>query len=93
MRSTADRQVVSVGLGTSRRDHTALLELLGERIQVRRRGFDGDVEAAERAVAEMDGRVDAIGLGGLDAYLYIAGDRYAIADGERLLKAARQTPG
>lgn len=84
--------MVSVSLGSSRRDHSAVLELLGERVEVSRRGFDGDVEAAERAVAELDGRVDAIGLGGLDVYLYIAGDRYVIADGERLLKAARRTP-
>ncbi|MDI3298741.1 MAG: quinate 5-dehydrogenase [Bacillota bacterium] len=92
MSATASKRVVSVSLGSSRRDHTAFLDLLGERIEVSRRGFDGDVDAAERAVAELDGRVDAIGLGGLDVYLYIAGDRYVVADGERLLRAARRTP-
>lgn len=49
----------------------------------------------DRAIAlveELDGRVDGIGLGGLDVYLYIAGDRYVIEDGMRLMAAAHRTP-
>jgi hypothetical protein len=88
----ATRRVVSVSLGSRRRDHTATLRLRGVPVEIARRGFDGDVEAARRAIAELDGRVDAIGLGGLDVYLHIAGDRYVLADGERLLRAARTTP-
>lgn len=88
----AAKRVVSVSLGSHRRDHTANLTLLDTPVEVTRRGFDGDVDAAVSAIEALDGRVDAIGLGGLDVYLYIAGDRYVIADGERMLRAARTTP-
>lgn len=84
--------MVSVSLGSRRRDHSAMVTLAGVDVAVTRRGFDGDVDAAIRAIAEMDGQVDAIGLGGLDIQLHIAGDRYVIADGERLLRAAHITP-
>ena len=84
--------MVSVSLGTRRRDHAAALTLLGTPVDIVRRGFDGDVDAALRAIRELDGRVDAIGLGGLDVYLHVAGERYVVADGERLLRAARITP-
>ena len=90
--SRPHKRVVSVSLGSSRRDHAAAFVLLDTVVEVTRRGFNGDVVAAERAIAELDGRVDAIGLGGLDVYLHIAGDRYVIADGERLLRAAPRTP-
>ena len=83
---------MSVSLGSRKRDHTATVHLLDTPVVIERRGFDGDVDAAERAIAELDGTVDAIGLGGLDVYLHIAGDRYVVADGERLLRAARRTP-
>jgi hypothetical protein len=86
------KHVVSVSLGSRRRDHSAAVRLLDVPVLVERRGCDGDVDAAERAIAELDGRVDAIGLGGLDVHLHIAGDRYTLADGERLLRAARRTP-
>lgn len=36
--------------------------------------------------------MDAIGLGGLDVHLHVAGDVYVVADGQRLLRAARTTP-
>ncbi len=88
----ATRTVVSVSLGSARRDHRVRYRLADVEIDIERRGFNGDVEAARQAIAELDGRVDAIGLGGLDVYLYIGEDRYVIADGERLLQAASRTP-
>ncbi len=87
-----DRRVVSVSLGSAGRDHRATLTLVGQRVQIERRGVGGDVEAAARVIAELDGQVDAIGLGGLDVHLYIGDDHYVIADGQRLLDVARHTP-
>jgi hypothetical protein len=43
-------------------------------------------------VQELDGTVDAIGLGGIDVYLYAGSKRYALRDGLRLLQAAKITP-
>ncbi len=49
----------------------------------------------DRAVAllrELDGEVDAIGLGGIDVYLYAGKKRYALRDGLRLLETVKKTP-
>lgn len=86
------KRVVSVSLGSSRRDKVATMDLLGERVEVRREGTDGDVDRAEARIRELDGQVDAIGLGGLDVYLYAGGQRYVVRDGLRLIEAARTTP-
>jgi hypothetical protein len=86
------RHVVSVSLGSSRRDHTARTRFLGTEMVLERRGCDGDVDRAEAAIRELDGRVDAIGLGGLDVHLHIGEETYVIRDGERLVRAARTTP-
>jgi len=86
------KTVVSVSLGSSTRDHRALVTLLGEEFDISRRGTDGKLAAAIAMVRELDGRVDAIGLGGIDVYLYAGSHRYALRDGLRLLEAAKTTP-
>ncbi|MDQ2865444.1 MAG: quinate 5-dehydrogenase [Candidatus Eremiobacteraeota bacterium] len=86
------KTVVSVSLGSSTRDHTAAVELLGERFAISREGVDGKLDAAIERVRVLDGAVDAIGLGGIDVYLYAGSKRYALRDGLRLLEAAKITP-
>ncbi|MFN4231782.1 quinate 5-dehydrogenase [Thermus sp.] len=86
------KHVVSVSLGASRRDSRVQLELLGEEVVLERRGTDGDFQKALRLIAELDGKVDAIGLGGIDLYLWAGGRRYTIRDAKRLKEAARKTP-
>nr|WP_279232537.1 quinate 5-dehydrogenase [Thermus neutrinimicus] len=79
-------------MGASRRDSRVQLELLGEEVVLERRGTDGDFQKALRLIAELDGKVDAIGLGGIDLYLWAGGRRYTIRDAKRLKEAARKTP-
>ncbi len=86
------KRVVSVSLGASRRDSVVQVELLGEEVVLDRRGTDGDFQKALRLIAELDGKVDAIGLGGIDLYLWAGGRRYTIRDAKRLKEAARKTP-
>ena len=86
------KRVVSVSLGSSRRDSVVELELLGERVILERRGTDGDFQRALCLIAELDGQVEAIGLGGTDLYLWAGGRRYTIRDAQRLKDAARKTP-
>jgi hypothetical protein len=66
--------------------------LLGEHFDISRVGTDGKLDAAIAKVHELDGHVDAIGLGGIDVYLYAGKHRYALRDGVRLLEAAKTTP-
>lgn len=66
--------------------------MLGERFDIARIGVDGKLDRAIAMIHELDGNVDAIGLGGIDVYLYAGKDRYAFRDGLRLLEAAKTTP-
>ncbi|MBC7346468.1 MAG: quinate 5-dehydrogenase [Clostridia bacterium] len=86
------RYVVSVSLGSSKRDHEVTAAFLGEDFCIKRQGTDGDLARAEELIRELDGKVDAIGLGGIDVYLYAGGERYALRDGLRLLACAKLTP-
>ena len=86
------KHVVSVSLGASSRDHRAEVELLGEQFTIERIGTDGKLDVALAKIEEIDGTVDAIGLGGIDVYLYAGSKRFALRDGLRLLAAAKKTP-
>jgi hypothetical protein len=86
------KTIVSVSLGSSSRDHRAQVELLGERFDVQRVGTDGSIDRAIALLQSLDGKVDAIGLGGIDVYLFAGTKRYAVRDGLRLLGAVRRTP-
>lgn len=84
--------MVSVSLGSSSRDHQVELPLLGESFSIARRGTDGDFKKAIAMLKELDGNVDAIGLGGIDVYLYAGGKRFPLRDGVRLMEAVKTTP-
>ena len=86
------KRVVSVSLGSSTRDHKAQIDFLGEPFSIERIGMDGSLDRAIAKIKELDGNVDAIGLGGIDVYLYAGSDRYALRDGLRLVAAATRTP-
>jgi hypothetical protein len=90
--TSAVKSVVSVSLGSSSRDHRSLAEFLGQRFDIQRIGTDGSIDRALEKLHELDGKVDAIGLGGIDVYLYAGTKRYALRDGLRLLAAVKQTP-
>lgn len=86
------KRVVSVSLGSSRRDFSTEAEYLGEQFQISRVGTDGSLEAYARKLRELDGKVDAIGLGGIDMWLVADGRRYAFRDARRLASNAKVTP-
>ncbi len=86
------KRIISISLGSSTRDHHARVTLLGEEFDIMRSGVDGKLDTAIAKVRELDGKVDAIGLGGIDVYLYAGTKRYALRDGLRLLEAAKITP-
>lgn len=67
-------------------------EFLGERFVIEREGTDGDLRRAVERIAELDGKVDAIGLGGIDLYLVTGGRKYVVRDAARMAAAARTTP-
>jgi len=86
------KHVVSVSLGSSKRDKVAETEILGVPFRIERRGTDGDKARFRRLLAELDGNVDAIGLGGCDLYLWAQGRRYTFRDVQRLIAPVKHTP-
>lgn len=86
------KHIVSVSLGSNKRDHTAETEFLGHSFRFERRGTNGQFKKAVALLQELDGKVDAIGLGGIDVYLCSRNQRYALRDGLRLMETVKQTP-
>lgn len=83
---------MSVSIGSSNRDHEVEIELLGEQFKIRREGYDGDFEKAAARFAELDGKVAAMGMGGIDGYLRADGRKYFFRDAKRLVKNVHNTP-
>ncbi|MCX7601221.1 MAG: quinate 5-dehydrogenase [Meiothermus sp.] len=88
------KHVVSVSIGSSKRNSKAEIYVasLGETFVLERIGTDGSWEKAIELVKELDGKVDAFGLGGADLYVYAGRHRYTFRDSQRLADAARKTP-
>lgn len=86
------KQVVSVSLGSPRRDFEVEIDAPGCRLLVRRVGTGGDLRRAAELLKSLDGKVDAIGLGGVNLYLRAGRRRYQLRDGARLAAQVRSTP-
>jgi hypothetical protein len=86
------KHVVSVSLGSSQRNRSVQMTFAGVPFRVERVGTDGDLRRAQELIADYDGKVDAIGLGGLDRYLVAGGRRYELRDAARMARAAEKTP-
>lgn len=86
------KRVVSVSLGSSKRNHKVKMEIMGEEFSVERLGTDGDVIKAMQEISSLDGKVNAIGLGGTDLYIYAGGRRYTFRESLKLKNCAPHTP-
>lgn len=86
------KRVVSVSLGSSKRDKRSSVRMLDEDFDISRVGTDGDMKRFAGMMVELDGQVDAIGLGGIDRYLYVDDKRYTVRDADRLARLAVKTP-
>jgi hypothetical protein len=86
------KHVVSVSLGSSSRDKTQEAEFFGETFRIERIGVNGDLAAYARKLEELDGKVDAIGIGGMDVYLWAEGRRYAFREAAAMVKHLKTTP-
>ncbi len=86
------KKIVSVSIGSAERDHVAELELKGQKVRVERIGTDGDVNRAIGLIKELDGHVDAFGMGGIDLHVWAGNRRYELRDARRIARAASRTP-
>jgi hypothetical protein len=83
------KKVLSVSLGSRTRDHAVTVRLLGEDVQIERRGTDGDFDRAIALYREFDGVVDAFGVGGIEFFIPVADRHYYWRDAKRIRQAIR----
>jgi hypothetical protein len=86
------KRAVSISIGSSQRDKAVEVELLGERVQIERIGTDGDMEKAALLYKELDGKVDAFGVGGADLGVMVADKWYPLYSVQPMVRYVNQTP-
>ena len=86
------KRVISLSLGSSRRDARVEVELGGERVRIERIGTDGDLRQFARLLRELDGQVDAIGIGGANLFVETGRRRYFIREIAQLVRHVQRTP-
>lgn len=86
------KHVVSVSIGSDKRDSRQETEVLGQKFVLERIGTNGDMKKAGELLAALDGKVDAFGLGGTDLYIVAGQRRYTFRDIAKLAANAKITP-
>lgn len=86
------KRVVSISIGSSKRNHRVEMDILGERFVIERIGTDGDLKRAAELFRELDGQVDCFGMGGIDLSITVGDRQYRFRDGIKLGKNAVKTP-
>lgn len=83
------KKILSISIGSSSRDHTARHVFLGQEFEITRQGTNGDVDKAAHLYREMDGKVDAFGVGGAGFYLKVADHRYYFREPKKFREAIK----
>jgi hypothetical protein len=86
------KRAVSISIGSSKRDKAVEIELLGEKVCIERIGTDGDMEKAAQLYKELDGKVDAFGVGGADLGVMVADRWYPLYSVQSLIRYIQLTP-
>lgn len=86
------KRAVSISLGSSKRNKKATIKFKDEEILVERIGTDGDVAKARQMYLELDGKVDAFGVGGVDLYLRLDDREYPLRAALKMVSGVTMTP-
>ncbi len=86
------KHIVGVSIGSSTRNKRTEQEFFGEKVIVERIGTDGSIKKAIEIIRELDGKVDAFGMGGIDLHLACGRKRYTLRDAVPIARAAQITP-
>ncbi|QYK49913.1 MAG: hypothetical protein KF701_05815 [Anaerolineales bacterium] len=86
------KRAVSISIGSSKRDKAVEVKLLGETVRIERIGTNGDMEKAAELFKELDGKVDAFGLGGADLGLLVDKKFYPLHSVKPIVRHVKQTP-
>ena len=83
------KKILSISTGSSARDHTTRHIFLGQECELSRKGTDGDLDKAVQMYRDLDGKVDAFGVGGSEFYLRVGSRRYYFRDIKRIREAVK----
>jgi hypothetical protein len=86
------KRAVSISIGSSKRDKGVTLNLLGESVSIERIGTDGDMKAAALKFKELDGKVDAFGVGGADLGILVDNKWYPLYSVIPMVRYIKNTP-
>jgi hypothetical protein len=86
------KRAVGISLGSSKRDKRVEVKFRDETVIIERIGTDGDIEKAKSLYREMDGKVDAFGVGGVDLYIRLGEKEYPLYAALKLVENVRVTP-
>jgi hypothetical protein len=86
------KRAVSISLGSSKRNKAVEINLLGETVRIERIGVDGDERKARQMYAELDGKVDALGVGGIDLGVHTPWKFYPLYGALKLVQDVKRTP-
>ena len=86
------KHAVSISIGSSKRDKSVDIELLGEQVRIERIGTDGSMEKAAQLYKELDGKVDAFGVGGADLGEMVDTKWYPLYSVQPMVRFIKQTP-
>ncbi len=86
------KHAVSISLGSTSRNKTVEINLLGETVRIERIGTNGDEAKARQMFRDMDGKVDAFGVGGIDLGVHTPWKFYPLYSALKLVQDVKQTP-
>ncbi len=86
------KHAVSISIGSSKRNKAVEVELLGEKVLIERIGTDGSMEKAAQLYRELDGKVNAFGVGGTDLGLTVGTRVYPLYSVQPMVRFIKQTP-
>jgi len=86
------KRAVSISIGSSKRNKAVEVELLGEKVSIERIGTDGDMEKAAQLYRELDGKVDAFGVGGADLGVMVDNHWYPLYSVNKMVRFIQKTP-
>ncbi|MBN1836805.1 MAG: hypothetical protein JW820_13200 [Spirochaetales bacterium] len=86
------KTALSISLGSPLRDKKIETRLLGQTVQLERIGTNGDEARAREMYRELDGAIDAFGMGGINLAIYMPWKSYPLHSALRLVQDVRLTP-
>ncbi len=86
------KEALSISIGSTLRNKSVVIKLLGEEVHIERIGTDGDMKAARELFRTRDGKVQAFGVGGTDLGLFVDDKWYPLHSVLPLVQDVRVTP-